>query len=280
MQEIQLTNSDHQNIGLTLFESAGSQAVLIIASATGVKQGFYKKFAAFIASCGVTVITFDYQGIGRSLNTHVSKHTNTISDWGEKDLEAVIQYAAKRYPGLRLTILGHSVGGQLAGLAPSSTMASKIILVAAQSGYWNFWKGSSKLKMWVNWHVLFPVLTNLFGYMPSKKFSGMENLPGNVARQWSLWGRNPDYLFAYVDEGKQYFARINCPISSFSIEDDAYAPVEAVAWLTRRYTTSEKKMIQLQPADFGVKRIGHFGIFSGRFENNLWPLLLEEIKSH
>lgn len=278
MQEIRINNCDNKNIALTVFESNRSLDVLIIASATGVKKNFYKKFASYVASCGVTVITFDYLGIGQSLNTHIRRHTNNISDWGEKDLEAVIQYAARRYAGLRLTILGHSIGGQLAGLAPSSALANKIVLVAAQSGYWDFWKGFGKLKMWATWFLLFPFLTKLFGYMPSKKFSGMENLPGNVARQWSLWGRNPNYLFAYVPESKQYYAGISCPITSFSIENDDYAPKEAVQWFSHRYSASEIKMIHLQPADYATKHIGHFGIFNAKFENSIWQILLEEIK--
>jgi predicted alpha/beta hydrolase len=280
MQEIRINNCDNKIIALDVFEANGNLDVLIIASATGVKKSIYKKFAEYIASCGVTVITFDYLGIGQSLNADIKSYINNVSDWGEKDLDAVIQYAANRFSGSRLTILGHSIGGQLIGMAPSSTLASKIILVAVQSGFWKFWKGTSKFKMWATWYLLFPLLTKLFGYMPSKKFSAMENLPGNVARQWSLWGRNPKYLFAYVSVDKMHFSRISCPITSFSIEDDDYAPAEAVNWFLRNYTSSPKKKIHLHPADYGTKRIGHFGIFSKKFENNIWLSLMQEIKSN
>lgn len=280
MQEIRINNSDNKTITLNIFEALGSLHILVIASATGVKQSFYKKFAAYISSFGVTVITFDYVGIGQSLDTHIRKHKNNVSDWGEKDLEAVIQYTSRRYTGFTLTMLGHSIGGQLIGLAPSAILAKKIILVGTQSGYWKFWKGFNKIKMWATWYILFPALTKIFGYMPSKKISGMENLPGNVARQWSLWGRNSKYLFAYIPEHNHYFYKINCPISSFSIEDDDYAPLEAVIWFTKHYSAGENKIIQLRPADFGVKRIGHFGIFSERFENSLWQSLIKEVKNN
>lgn len=278
MLQAQINNPDNQIITLNVFEAEGSLNVLVLASATGVKQSFYKKFAAYIASCGITVITFDYSGIGQSLSDNIKRLNSNASDWGEKDLEAVIQYAAKTFPKQRLTILGHSIGGQLIGLAKSSSLASKIILIAAQSGYWKFWKGAGRIKMWMTWNLLFPAMVKAFGYMPSKKFSGMENLPGNVASQWSLWGRNPNYLFAYVPESKQYYAGINCPITSFSIENDDYAPKEAVQWLSHRYSASEIKMIHLQPADYATKHIGHFGIFNENFENSIWQILLEEIK--
>lgn len=132
----------------------------------------------------------------------------------------------------------------------------------------------------MTWHLLFPVMIKVFGYMPSKKFSGMENLPAKVAGQWSKWCRDPEYLFADVPFSKLYFNRITCPLTSFSIEGDVYAPKEAVEWLANHYTASSKKIIHLQPADYGTKHIGHFGIFNERFENNLWQLLLKEIKDN
>lgn len=278
MRQAQINNRDNQIIALNVFEAENSLDVLLIAPATGVKQSFYKNFADYIVSSGITVITFDYSGIGNSLSGNIKKLENNASDWGEKDMEAVIQYVVQNYLKHRLTILGHSIGGQLIGLAKSSSLASKIILIAAQTGYWKYWKGGRKIKMWMIWNLLFPTLIRIFGYMPSKRFSGMENLPGNVARQWSSWGRNPEYLFADVPQSKQYYASINCPITSFSIEEDVYAPKEAVQWLTNRYKGSEKKMIHLESAEYATKHIGHFGIFNTQFKNSIWQIFLEEVK--
>lgn len=273
-----IRNTRNKEIAITTFEANVSKDVVIIAPATGVKQSFYKKFAGFLASKGITVITFDYPGIGQSLNNSIKSYTHNAADWGEKDLEAVIQYANDNYPQLNLTIIGHSIGGQLIGLAPSSVCSSKIILIAAQSGYWKFWKGNARTKMWFNWYILFPVLTRLFGYMPSKKFSSMENLPRNVARQWSNWCRSKNYLFDDVPESKRYFHQIKCPVISFSIESDVYAPKEAVHWLTKQYSASTQQVIHLHPDEFGGKTIGHFGVFSEKFEMNIWLLLLNKIK--
>ena len=63
--EIKTTSLDH--ISAQIYE-AEKNTVLIISSSTGVKQGFYKKFADFVSANGITVITFDYSGIGLSLN--------------------------------------------------------------------------------------------------------------------------------------------------------------------------------------------------------------------
>ncbi|TWI85747.1 putative alpha/beta hydrolase [Lacibacter cauensis] len=277
---IEINNAANQPIVINVYEAEHSNDILIIASATGMKQTFYKKFAAYLASEGITVMTFDYTGIGQSLKNDISKYKHTATDWGEKDLQAVIQYAATGSPSARIILAGHSIGGQLIGLAPSSQIAQKIILIAAQSGYWKFWKGKARIKMFLTWYVLFPSLTRLFGYMPAKKISNMENLPGNVARQWSKWCRNQEYLFADILQDKQYFNTISCPLTAFSIEGDSYAPKESVEWFTHRYQNAEKKVIHLHPTAFNTNRIGHFSVFHERFESNIWKLLLNEIKDN
>ncbi|MEL6484466.1 MAG: alpha/beta fold hydrolase, partial [Bacteroidota bacterium] len=265
-------------LSATLFESEQKETILIMASATGVKQGYYQSFAQFVSDRGVSVITFDYNGIGRSLKSPIKDLENNASDWGSIDLESVIQYTTAQYPNAKKIVLGHSIGGQLIGLAPSSKKLDKIILVAAQSGYWKFWKGMGKLKMWLNWHILFPVLLNTFGYLNSKKISGMENLPKNVANQWRNWGKHPDYILSDNSITELYYDKIAMALTAFSIDDDDFAPLQAVQWMTRQYKNATIKSIHLVPQDFQVANIGHFGVFKERFRDTIWPLILNEIR--
>lgn len=277
MNIVDIQTNNGNTVTASVYETS-KNAMLIIASATGVKQGFYKKIADFISVNGVSVITFDYSGIGFSLKQPIKQLQNNAADWGKNDLEAVIKYTKENYPNAKITLLGHSIGGQLIGLAKSASQVQKLILIAAQSGYWKLWKGSNKLKMWFNWHILFPTLINFFGYMPSKKISGMENLPKNVAKQWSSWGKKPNYLFDEVLAQDLYFKNISVKTLAISIENDFYAPQKAVNWLTAKYENADIKKIHLNPNDYNTKDIGHFGIFSSKFETNLWKLLLEEIE--
>jgi predicted alpha/beta hydrolase len=277
MKQIKIS-SNSETISATLFESEKNNTVLIIASATGVKQEYYQKFSTYLSDNGVSVITFDYFGIGRSLTKPIKELNNNAADWGKNDLESVCQYVMKNYPDSKKVILGHSIGGQLIGLAASSTEFDKIILVAAQSGYWKFWKGIGRLKMWFNWYILFPTLLNLFGYLNSKKLSGMENLPNNVANQWRNWGKKPEYIQSDQSIVLKYYDKIELDISAFSIEDDDFAPKEAVEWMTSQYGNSNLKSTHLSPSDFGVKKIGHFGVFKDKFKSTIWEILQNEIK--
>ena len=193
MKQIEIL-SNSETLSAFLYEAEKNDTVLIIASATGVNQEYYQKFSMYLSNSGISVLTFDYIGIGRSLTKPIRELNINAADWGKNDLESVLQYAITHFPNSKKVILGHSIGGQLIGLAKSSTKVDKIILVAAQSGYWKFWKGIGRLKMWFNWYILFPTLLNLFGYLSSKKLSGMENLPKTVANQWRNWSKKPDYL--------------------------------------------------------------------------------------
>jgi predicted alpha/beta hydrolase len=260
-----------------VFEGKKAKSILIIASATGVKQSFYQKFAEYTASNGFTVVTFDYYGIGDSLILPIKQLTNNVEGWAV-DLEAVIAYCLEMRPNSKVSVMGHSMGGQLIGLCPSASRLQKIVLVAAQSGYWKYWKGFGKSKMWFNWYVLFPVLNNLFGYFPGKRISGMENLPKGVARQWSKWGRRKSYILSEIAAENLYYQKIKSDIVSFSIDDDDYAPKEAVEWMTNQYRNSNIKSTHLKPIDFGVEKIGHFGVFKDKFKTTIWEILLNEIK--
>ncbi len=262
----------------TIYAAEQSNSLLLISSATGVKQTFYKKFAEYIASHNISVITYDYCGIGQSLTKPIKELKHNAADWGSKDLESVVDYALTHFPNHTKTLLGHSIGGQLIGLSKSSSNMDKIVMVAAQSGYWKYWKGAGKLKMWFYWHVLFPLLTSMFGYLPSKRVSGMENLPKNVARQWSRWSKTSDYMLSDTSIEHMYFKNHLSDISAFSIDDDAFAPREAVEWMTKRFVNAQITSQHLRPQDFNVSKIGHFGIFKDKFKDSIWKLLLSEIK--
>ena len=227
---------------------------------------------------GLRSLHFDYNGIGRSLKKTIKELKTNAADWGSNDLESIIEYVIKNYPKSTKLILGHSIGGQLIGLAKSAVKLDKVILVAAQSGYWKHWRGIGRIKMWLNWHILLPILLNTFGYLNSKKINGMEDLPRNVANQWLNWCKNKDYILSDKSIRRRYYDKIEADLTAFTIENDDIAPLNAVRWLKSQYKSSKKKSIHLKPIDFNVKKIGHFGVFKESFRNNIWTQILNEIK--
>jgi len=106
----------------------------------------------------------------------------------------------------------------------------------------------------------------------------MENLPKNVAKQWCTWGKHPNYILS--DQALRfYYNSISAPLTAISIDDDDFAPLKAVDWMSGQFQNAKVKRIHLKPIDFNSKSMGHFGIFKERFKNSIWLRFLDEIKS-
>ena len=66
-ERVTIEAADGYPLSVRLYEPAGEpRAAVLLASPTGVKQGFYRDFAQFLCAAGFRVISFDYRGIGDS----------------------------------------------------------------------------------------------------------------------------------------------------------------------------------------------------------------------
>lgn len=191
IKEITLPTPNGNDIGVVKFSSKKElKETVVISSATGVLQRYYAKFAEYLAIKGCTVYTFDYSGIGKSIdNRKLLKKQSNLKSWGSNDQATVVAFAKCENRESQLTLITHSVGGQLLGFNPHFNKIDKIIMVASQGGYWKDFKGIHLIKMWLFWYILIPGLTPIFGYFPSKKIGLFENLPKNMAYEWASWGR-------------------------------------------------------------------------------------------
>lgn len=268
------TNLGHE-IAVSIFTPKKAKGIVVISSATGVKQRYYADFSRYLQNKGFVVYTFDYHGIGSSGSASIKYIESSATTWGNNDLEGVLNFALSAYSDLPLTIIGHSIGGQIIGLAPSSTKADSILLVASQSGYWKLYVGFEKIKLFLFWFVILPITTKLFGYLPSRKISPMENLPKNMAKDWGNWSKKPNYLFEYIHKEQLFYAKIKATVFSYSTEADNYAPKKAVDWLAEKYKNTTR--IHLIPKKLNIEKIGHFGFFKKKFESPVWEMFLKNI---
>src|SRR5262245_42941174 len=156
---------------------------LIFAGAVGNVRQNYAEYAAYMADRGWDAVLFDYRGIGGSKARGEEAATFTMLDWGEKDLAGVIDWARCRLRPERLVLVGHSIGGQLAGLAANNDHLTALVAVAAQRGYWRYWDGWRKYVVYLFWRLHVPLCVKAVGYLPMKAME-LEDLPGGVARDW------------------------------------------------------------------------------------------------
>lgn len=280
-QEFSIATDKGHSISATRFSGTGTnQKTIIISSATGVLQGFYRKFATHFASLGYTVYTFDYHGIGKSGSqiALLKGNTSDLKSWGCMDQAAIVAYAKKRQPNSNLILITHSVGGQILGFNPMYNHVDKVVLVASQSGYWKYFKGWHYSKMWLLWYVMIPAMTSVFGYFPSKGLGLFENLPKQMVYEWSKWGKQKQYMMHFYNEQEYYFDRLDVPLLSWSFPKDHFAPKETVDWLTSQYKNAKVERIHYVPAKSQLNKLKHFGFFRAAFEDTLWKKTEEWIQ--
>jgi len=247
------------------------KGAVILAPGMGITQRYYEALAQWLSSKGYLAVTFDYLSTGASSPEIIQSTNTSICNWAQFDCAAIIDYARKQAGSLALYWLGHSLGGQIAGLIPNKHHLSKVITIACGSGYWLYNVPSLKVKVWWLWYVLVPLAHRVFGYFPGKRLHKVGNLPKGVMSQWRRWCLNSDYLFGVEDESvRKSYADWETAIISISFTDDEMMSRKSIDSLHRFYSNASREMIRLSPEELGVKRIGHSGFFNNKFEKSLW----------
>tara|TARA_R110002012_G_scaffold259550_1_gene441101 strand:- start:1760 stop:2614 length:855 start_codon:yes stop_codon:yes gene_type:complete len=269
----QLTASDGYQLSAALFKaSTPSKALVVIASATGVPKPYYSKYAAYLAETGLfDALTFDYRGIGESLHGPIKAFDAKMSDWGRLDLQAALSWGFGNYE--KVFVIGHSVAGQVLPLAELSSRISAIWFIGSQCAANRLWDGMQRLLVDIFWKVSLPLTTKLLGYMPGIAVGGGPPLPKHVALEWRSWGLHPQGIWKDDKTVKEKFEALTMPIHFVGVHDDhMMAPPRAVKFLQAQYSNTQTTHEQLNPSDFGLKEIGHFGFFRSRFNDKLWHL--------
>lgn len=256
--------------------------LLIIGSAFGVPFQYYKHIAGFLAENGITTLVFDYRGINHSRHGNMSTEEILMQHWGQLDLEAAIQFIKKKYQPKKLSYLGHSAGGQIIGLAPSSIEFDKVIIAASGLGAWRLWPGLQKYMLAGIWYLIFPlVLAFQFGDFFKSRFLGPIPVPKGAVKQWLRWARSDDYLFT-PGHGLDIsnYQKIKTEILGLTITDDWYAPKEARDGLLKHYTSAHKEVMDISPDSLELKSIGHFGLFKKKQEikDGIWQPIVNFLR--
>ncbi|MBS7690377.1 alpha/beta fold hydrolase [Pseudomonas lalucatii] len=240
---------DGHPLAVSAFRPALPRYCLLLNGATGVAQRFYRSFAEHAAERGAWVFTYDYRGIGASRSATWQGPAPCMADWGRIDLASLLDHLPADLP---LAVLGHSVGGQLPGLADNAGRIRALLGVAAQSGYWRLWPARRQWRLALNWYALIPLLTRACGRLPGWVMGG-EALPREVALEWARWCRTP--AFIATPDGRAWrphFAELLGPARFLVIDDDlAFAPRQAVEALAAFYPAARREVRVVAPAHWG-----------------------------
>jgi predicted alpha/beta hydrolase len=280
MKEVAVLVEGGHRLAARFYEPAGApRASVLIVPAMGVAQRFYERFAEWLASHGLLVATFDYRGMGLSRSGPLRGLDVDIRDWARVDCAAMVDAVTARAPGAPLYWIGHSLGGQILPFVPNRERVSKVVTVAAGSGYWLENTARLRAMSWWLWFVAVPVAVRVAGYFPGRRMKKVGDLPKGVIEQWRRWCLNREYAVgAEGPEVRQLYADVKTPIVSLSFTDDEYMSARNIASLHGFYTGAAVTMKRLAPRDVGMRRVGHFGFFRSACEEPLWKAhLLPEL---
>jgi len=277
-----ITARDQTLLTATLYRpmKPNDRAVLI-AGAMGIKQGFYRHYARYLAEAGFVVLTFDYRGIGASRRGSLWGDEARLYQYGARDLQAMLAWLSRQYPAHELLIVGHSLGGQIAGIAPYVERVNAILGISARSTYWNHWPWPMKILMFMMWYLIVPLSTFAIGYFPASFFGLGDSLPRGVAFDWAAAARKRNYLLgAYGDTDYDNWAKFKGALRLFSFRDDRFAPCAAVQDLLKFYPNATvAQHIAFSPQEFDVPEIGHLGFFKLSMRTHLWERSLHWLQN-
>jgi predicted alpha/beta hydrolase len=270
MIPVTLVAADGYPLQATLYRAPKERRVAVLAGATGVPQAFYRRLSHWLAERGTTVLTFDYRGIGQSAPASLKGFQANYLDWAQRDLPAAVSWASQH---TQPSIIAHSFGGQAFGLLPDPNATRGLYTFGVGAGWSGYMARAERVRVWMLWHVISPVLTRLHGYLPMSKVGMGEDLPLGVYRHWKHWCGMPNYFFddPRFDFAAQ-FARVTVPVVGVNVTDDAWAPPRSAEVFLRGYQNAPVERVAVPATPSGV---GHMGYVREKFAPVFWPALHE-----
>jgi predicted alpha/beta hydrolase len=273
-ESIQLQALDGYVLGATLYYAPQPVAQLLVAGATGVPQGFYRRFAEHAARRGFSTLTLDYRGVGHSKPAELRGFEMDYLDWAHLDLAAAVDQ--HRHPQRPLFMVGHSFGGHAFGLLPNHAQVAGFYTFGTGAGWHGWMPKTEQLRVLAMWRLIGPIMTHFKGYLAWSKLGMGEDLPMGVYRQWKRWCRYPRYFF---DDPQmlglaERFAAVDTPIVAANALDDLWAPPSSRDAFMAAYSGAPYQARDIQSLEGMQAGIGHMGYFRPAAQG-LWDEALD-----
>ncbi|TNE86908.1 MAG: alpha/beta fold hydrolase [Deltaproteobacteria bacterium] len=272
-----LTAPDGHPIGATLYRPSSPRAAVLLLGAFAVPQRFYRRFAEWLEGRGFAVLTYDYRGVGASLDGPVKGHPADATAWAH-DAAVALEALREHVPGVPLLGVAHSFGGQILGVVDALHALDGVVTYGSQFGYVGHWPMPRRLGFRVLTYAALPGLSRAFGYMPGWAGLGTD-VPGGAAREWAKWCRSPGYLMDHVPGARERFAAYEGELFVVRATDDTYAPEAAVDAYAAAFTNASVERLTLSPRALGLPSIGHFDMFRPTYAGTVWPELGQVLSS-
>jgi len=279
MKEIKIKTSDNYLLSARIFEPLKANGkLLLINSATGVKQQIYFSFSNYMAENGFTVITYDYRGIGESKPEKMSGFKASMRIWGTHDFKAVTDFIKEHYPDAHKFVLGHSVGALILGMNEDSKVFEKFIFIATQKAYVGNLDYKTKIAAYLGFGIAQPILTNIFGYFPAHRFGLGESLPKGSAYDWRTLILNKKSTNKLLEKVHDFSKELHQQTFVIQIEDDHWVTSKGVSSLLKEtYPNLKPRIRNVKVSESESGKIGHINYFRS-YNKKLWKIILDELQ--
>lgn len=279
MKRITILTEDHYSLSAHLFEPKKTNGkLLLINSATGVKQQIYFSFAQFFSEQGVTVITYDYRGIGLSKPDKMKGFEASMRIWGTKDYKALTNYIKTNFSSHQKFCLGHSVGALILGMNRDSKMFEEFIFVGSQNAYVGNLKLKTKIEAYLGFGIIQPLSTRLLGYFPANWFSLGESLPSECAFDWRILILHKKSTNKLLEKIQDFSRNLTQKVFVIRAEDDVWLTEKGVkSLLENTYPNLKPTYRIIRTAESEKGEIGHINFFRG-YNNKLWNIIFERLE--
>lgn len=269
-EDLLLATADGHELPASLYLPDRPNGIAVqVNSATLVPRGYYKAFAEFLAGRGFTLLTYDCRAMISDPQV-LRREKSGVLDWARYDQPAATAWLRARFPDLRLSIVAHSLGGQILGLSPLAAEARAILMIATAQGYWRKWPMRARLAMLFRNHLSVPLQIARFGYVPRGMGPGLP-LSAQAAREMARFQHHPGF---FCDEAGQALRPhnddIRVPLRHITFSDDEVVPSGTEIDLASFYPNADWRHDRKTPRDFGAERVGHFGYFRRSMPRAAW----------
>ncbi|MEL6841624.1 MAG: alpha/beta fold hydrolase [Bacteroidota bacterium] len=240
-------------------DQPGTQPLLVIMPALGVRASYYPRFAERLVEEGFQVASVDWRGLGES-SIRPSRKVNYSYETLVQDLREVLLHLREQYPGAPVILLGHSLGGQIgllcAGRYPE--LFDGMMLVASCSVYYKSYDAKVKYQVLLGTR-LFRLTNLLFGYHPGKYlgFGGRE--ARGVIRDWCFNGLDGRYILYESDfDYEAALTKLKLPTLAVTVEGDELAPKPATEHLLGKMASDAPVQFESYTQKAAGSKLNHF----------------------
>ncbi len=270
MEFKKLQSKNGVTVPVAFFEAQGdATATILMQSAMGVRAKFYRGFAENLSEAGINVALMEQRGHGESPYRPGRSSDFDCADFIYEDIPAAIEYVRDTVSDalVPLYIAGHSMGGHMAAsyaaLRPEDVDGLMLFACGLPCPHYFPKKEARLIKSLLR---LLPLLLFVFGYFPGKRVGFADREFSSFMRDWKRMAQTGNYNFARVDaDVEAAAAKFNKPVAVFSMENDTFAPIDAVLAIADKFKSAPIAKRRMLAADLSGYT-GHFDWVKGMDE--------------